>query len=94
MTSNRDTVYHGTLIWLSILGVLLETEKDKKFANFSIFDDTKERYSTFKFQYEPKTFDRLHELMKFNTRLNIDLIKEKIASHVNCRRNYSEQAQS
>jgi phospholipase A2 len=73
---------------------LRETKEDKDFGNFSIFDDPNEPYSTFKFQYDHKTFDRLHELMKFNTMLNIDMIREKIASYVGYRRNNPEYAKS
>lgn len=70
------------------------TKEDKDFADFRIFDDPNEPYSSFKFQYDNKTFDRLHELMKFNTRLNIDTIKEKIATYVDYRRNNPEYAKS
>ena len=69
------------------IGVPRETEKDKNFANFDIFDDPDNSYSSFTFEYEKTTFDRLHELMKFNTLLNMDLIKEKIAHQVANRRN-------
>ena len=63
------------------------TEEDKEFANFDIFDHPDNPYSTFSFKYKKITFDRLHELMKFNTLLNMDLIKEKIAHQVANRRN-------
>ena len=71
-------------------GVPRETQEEKDFANFSIFDDPEEPYSSFKFHYDHQTFDRLHELMKFNTLLNVDLIKEKIASQVLRRWNNKE----
>lgn len=63
------------------------TQEEKDFGNFSIFDDPEQPYSSFTFQYENKTFDRLHELTKFNTLLNIDLIKEKIVNSVQVRQN-------
>ena len=69
------------------LGVLRKTQEEKDFANFDIFDDPDAPYSSFKFEYQPKTFERLHELMKFNTLLHEDLIKEKIAYYVGYRRN-------
>ena len=71
-------------------GVPRVTKKEREFANFSIFDDPKKPYSSFKFQYDHQSFDRLHELMKFNTLLNVDLIKEKIASQVLLRKNNKE----
>ena len=64
-----------------------EKEEDKEFANFDIFDDPEEPYSSFTFEYKNRTFDRLHELMKFNTLLNMDLIKEKIAHQIVNRKN-------
>ena len=73
------------LLWL--IGVPRVTQEDKDFANFDIFDDPDQPYSSFKFEYEEKAFDRLHELMKFNTLLNMDLIKEKIADQVQIRKN-------
>ena len=69
------------------IGAPRVTEEDKVFANFDIFDDPDEPYSSFNFKYENKAFDRLHELMKFNTLLNMDLIKEKIADQVVHRKN-------
>ncbi|XP_028410382.1 cytosolic phospholipase A2-like [Dendronephthya gigantea] len=63
------------------------TMEDRDFANFDIFDDADKPYSTFEFQYKKRTFDRLKEMMKFNTLLNMDLIKEKIAYQVALRKN-------
>ena len=63
------------------------TKEDKDFANFDIFNDPNDPYSSFTFQYNSKTFNRLHELMKFNTRLNIDLIKDKVTGYIDRRKN-------
>jgi phospholipase A2 len=63
------------------------TEEDKEFGNFAIFDDPEDPYSSYKFEYEEKHFDRLHELMKYNTLANMDVIKEKIAFQTDFRRN-------
>ncbi|XP_046841361.1 cytosolic phospholipase A2-like isoform X2 [Xenia sp. Carnegie-2017] len=63
------------------------TKEDKDFANFDIFNDPNDTYSSFTFQYNSKTFNRLHELMKFNTRLNIDLIKDKVTGYIDRRKN-------
>ncbi|CAB3987287.1 cytosolic phospholipase A2, partial [Paramuricea clavata] len=99
---NKDDVTCPTILHFPIInktfrsylkpGVPRVTKEDKDFADFRIFDDPNEPYSSFKFQYDNKTFDRLHELMKFNTRLNIDTIKEKIATYVDYRRNNPEYA--
>ena len=88
----RNSVWNLILIafFKYSTGVPRATQEEKDFANFSIFDDPEEPYSSFKFHYDHKTFDRLHELMKFNTLLNVDLIKEKIASQVLRRWNNKE----
>jgi len=44
-----------------------------KSANFNIFDTPKSPYSTFNFQYSNEAFDRLHQLMEFNTLLHFDV---------------------
>ena len=54
-------------------GVPRETEKDKEFADFDIFDDPNTPYSTFNFQYSNLAFKQLHDLMEFNTLNNIDV---------------------
>nr|XP_039269364.1 cytosolic phospholipase A2-like isoform X2 [Styela clava] len=55
-------------------------------ADFSIFDNPKTPYSTFNFQYSHQAFDDLHDLMEFNTLLNIETIKEQIQHCVQLRR--------
>ena len=59
-----------------------ETEEEKEFGNFTILDDPEEPYSTYKFQYNEKEFDRLHKLMAFNVLNNIDKIKECVLKGV------------
>ncbi|XP_028400819.1 cytosolic phospholipase A2-like [Dendronephthya gigantea] len=68
-------------------GTFCDTEEARDFAKFDIFDDPEDPYSTFEFQYEERAFDRLKEMMRFNTLLNMDLIKEKIAEQVTFRKN-------
>ncbi|XP_028398219.1 cytosolic phospholipase A2-like [Dendronephthya gigantea] len=68
-------------------GVPRVDEESKDFGNFAIFDDPDKPYSSFNFQYTERSFDRLHELMKYNTSANLDIIKEKIAYRTNFRRN-------
>lgn len=64
-----------------------ESEEDKEFGNFAIFDDPDQPYSSFNFEYDDKHFDRLCQLMRYNTLANMDTIKEKIASQIEFRRN-------
>ncbi|XP_046839546.1 cytosolic phospholipase A2-like isoform X2 [Xenia sp. Carnegie-2017] len=68
-------------------GVLRMTQEDKEFSNFQIFDDPDQPYSSFKFEYTKKHFDRLHQLMKYNTLANMETIKEKISARVQLNRN-------
>nr|XP_006634713.1 PREDICTED: cytosolic phospholipase A2 [Lepisosteus oculatus]XP_015210598.1 PREDICTED: cytosolic phospholipase A2 [Lepisosteus oculatus] len=67
-------------------GVPRETEKEKEFADFDIFDDPQTPYSTFNFQYSNSAFTQLHNLMEFNTLNNIEVIKEAIKESVLFRR--------
>ncbi|MBN3302331.1 PA24A phospholipase, partial [Amia calva] len=69
-------------------GVPRDTEKEKEFADFDIFDDPETPYSTFNFQYPNKAFRQLHDLMEFNTLNNIEasVIKEAIKENVLLRR--------
>ena len=46
-----------------------------KSADFNIFDTPKSPYSTFNFQYSNEAFDRLHNLMEFNTLMHSDVSK-------------------
>ncbi|XP_065340646.1 cytosolic phospholipase A2-like [Cloeon dipterum] len=59
-------------------GVPRSTESETKFADFAIFDDPDEVYSTFNFCYTAEQFNRLHELMEFNVRLALPDIKQQI----------------
>ena len=45
-----------------------------KSADFKIFDDPNGPYRTFNFQYSNEDFDRLHNLMEFNTLLHFEVI--------------------
>ena len=91
------TVKNATEPLLNLLhyfsGVPRDTKEARDFANFDIFDDPHEPYSSFTFEYKKRTFDRLKEMMKFNTLLNMDLIKEKIAQQVTFRKNNPQFAQ-
>ncbi|XP_060800266.1 cytosolic phospholipase A2 [Neoarius graeffei] len=67
-------------------GVPRETDKEKEFGDFDIFDDPQTPYSTFNFQYSNQAFKQLHDLMEFNTLNNIELIKDAIKDSVLQRR--------
>lgn len=55
------------------VGVPRETEKEKEFADFDIFDDPESPFSTFNFQYSNEAYTRLHALMEFNTLNNLEV---------------------
>ncbi|XP_012988747.2 cytosolic phospholipase A2 [Esox lucius] len=67
-------------------GVPRETDKEREFADFDIFDDSESPYSTFNFQYSNQAFTRLHDLMEFNTLNNIEVIKDAIKDSISQRR--------
>ncbi|XP_048338418.1 cytosolic phospholipase A2 [Sphaerodactylus townsendi] len=67
-------------------GVPRDTQEEKDFADFDIFDDPDTPFSTFNFQYSNEAFKRLHDLMEFNTLNNLDIIKEAIADSIEYRR--------
>ena len=53
--------------FMLLTGVLRDA--DDKSGDFEIFSEGTP-YSTFNFHYEKKNFDRLHNLMRFNTLLH------------------------
>lgn len=67
-------------------GIPRETDKEKEFADFDIFDDPATPYSTFNFQYSNQAFKQLHDLMEFNTLNNIEQIKDAIKESILRRR--------
>ncbi|XP_010162131.1 cytosolic phospholipase A2 [Antrostomus carolinensis] len=67
-------------------GVPRETQEEKDFADFDIFDDPNTPFSTFNFQYPNEAFKRLHDLMEFNTLNNIDVIKEAMMESIQYRK--------
>ena len=74
-----------------ILGVRRMTQEDKDFGNFPIFDDPSQPFSSFKFEYTKENFDRLHQLMKYNTLANMQTIKDAISAGVQFKRNNTKQ---
>ncbi|NWS62383.1 PA24A phospholipase, partial [Chunga burmeisteri] len=67
-------------------GVPRETQEEKDFADFDIFDDPNTPFSTFNFQYPNEAFKRLHDLMEFNTLNNIDVIKQAMMESIEYRK--------
>ncbi|MGH0173027.1 UNVERIFIED_CONTAM: hypothetical protein FKN15_020669, partial [Acipenser sinensis] len=63
-----------------------ETQKEKEYGEFDIFDDPESPYSTFNFRYSNQAFKQLHDLMEFNTLNNIDVIKEAIIDSIKFRK--------
>ena len=58
-------------------GCLRETDDEKEFGDFKIFDDTT-AYAIWRFVYPNLSYDRLTAMMEFNILNNIDVIKEEI----------------
>ncbi|XP_067086818.1 cytosolic phospholipase A2 [Osmerus mordax] len=84
---NCPTVIHFVLVNINFRtfkapGVPRETDKDKDFADFDIFDDPETPYSTFNFQYSNQAYTQLHDLMEFNTLNNIEVIKDAIKDSI------------
>ncbi|NXR65051.1 PA24A phospholipase, partial [Rhadina sibilatrix] len=67
-------------------GVPRETQEEKDFADFDIFDDPDTPFSTFNFQYPNEAFKRLHDLMEFNTLNNMSVIKEAMVESIEYRK--------
>ncbi|KYO24209.1 cytosolic phospholipase A2 [Alligator mississippiensis] len=92
-SSEKDcpTIIHFVLANINfrkykVPGLLRETEEEKDFADFDIFDDPDTPFSTFNFQYSNEAFKRLHDLMEFNTLNNLDVIKQAMVESIEYRR--------
>ncbi|XP_053390802.1 cytosolic phospholipase A2-like isoform X2 [Mercenaria mercenaria] len=68
-------------------GVPRRTKEEKDYGNFDIFDDPNGSYSTSNFKYTNQAFDRLADLMEFNTLLWKEEIIENIKKCVKKRAN-------
>ena len=58
-----------------------ETEEEKSFADFDIFDNTN-AYAIWRFVYPNQSFDRLTAMMEFNILNNQNVIRLEIADIV------------
>jgi hypothetical protein len=65
-----------------ILDIPRQTDEEKEFGDFQLFDDPNRPYSTFNFKYSPLAFDRMTQLMEYNTLRFKNLIMEKIRENV------------
>ena len=68
-------------------GVLRETEEEKAFGDFSIFDGTND-YAIWRFVYPNLSFDRLSQMMEVNISNNLHIIKaelQEIADKKRCK---------
>ncbi|XP_069695934.1 cytosolic phospholipase A2-like [Periplaneta americana] len=57
-------------------GIKRETKEEVDFASFSLFNDPKKPFDTFKFHYSHEEFDRLAGLVEFNIRHSEQVIKK------------------
>uniref|UniRef100_A0A0P4VYZ5 Phospholipase A2 n=1 Tax=Scylla olivacea TaxID=85551 RepID=A0A0P4VYZ5_SCYOL len=69
-------------------GVPRETEEEKQFGDFPIFDDPSNAFSSMNFAYEAIQFDRLTKLVEFNTLLCVDTIKKELEEVVEKKKQY------
>ena len=70
-------------------GVLRETEEEKAFGDFSIFDGTND-YAIWRFVYPNLSFDRLSKMMEFNVANNLHVIKAELQEIVDKKRSQEE----
>jgi hypothetical protein len=70
-----------------------ESESEKKFADFKIYDGAETPYSTFNFHYTAEQFDQLHDLVEFNVRLGIEEIERQIEAGVERKKKLRPQQQ-
>lgn len=69
-------------------GVPRQTEEEKKFGDFPIFDDPYNAFSSMNFAYEAIQFDRLTKLVEFNTLLCVDTIKKELEEVIEKKKQY------
>lgn len=59
-----------------------QTDEEKEFADFKLFDDPNRPYSTFNFTYSHRAFNRLTKLTEYNTLRFKSLMLQKIRESV------------
>ena len=68
---------------MSLTGVKRETIEELEFANYNLFEDPKETFAIFNFNFDKTKFHRLTNLMEFSVKNNADVILER--SHTGSR---------
>ncbi|XP_059475560.1 cytosolic phospholipase A2-like [Neocloeon triangulifer] len=71
-----------------------ENKSEDKYADFSIFEDPSDPYSTTNFHYTSEQFNRLHDLMEFNVRLASEEIKMQIKAAIDRKKKLQSQTSS
>ena len=74
------------VFFLFISGVPRPKKEDKGYANFSLFEDPDDCYSTFNFHYTSEQFNKLADLNEFNTLLAKNTIQDVITDCIQSRR--------
>ncbi|XP_063423775.1 cytosolic phospholipase A2-like [Mytilus trossulus] len=64
-----------------------QTDEEKEFGDFQLFDDPKRPYSTFNFNYSHLAFERITQLTEYNTLRFKNLIMDKVRE---CVRKYQD----
>ena len=77
------------VFFLFISGVPRSTEEDKDYANFSLFEDPDNCYSTFNFHYPSEQFNKLADLNEFNTLLAEKTIRDVITDCIQRRSGFN-----
>ena len=67
-----------------------ETEAEKNFAHFDIFDNTN-AYAIWRFVYPNQSFDRMTAMMEFNVLNNLDVIRAEMAQLVQRKKKMNNQ---
>lgn len=67
--------------------IVERSEEEKKFADFEVFGDPEDTYGTFNMKYDDTAYERLWQLMEFNTVLYKDEIIEMIGKCIENKKN-------
>ncbi|KAG8228651.1 hypothetical protein J437_LFUL008302 [Ladona fulva] len=71
-------IFNGQFREFKAPGIRRETDEEKQFADFKIFSDPEDTYSMFHFCYNHLQFNRLSQLMEFNTQLGMKIVRKCI----------------
>ncbi|CAG0919094.1 unnamed protein product [Notodromas monacha] len=79
-------LHNGSFREFDINGKARSEAKDRDFADFHVFSDPENPYSTFNFRFTGKSFDRLVALMEYNTLKALEDVKAELRSVVRAKR--------